>query len=85
MLLGPCGDIPGDGGAMKKRCRHNRAWPTVYCGVAGILWCSDCGARREIKTGDGNSFKVSGPWIYPRGHDDVLNQYARATTKALRG
>ena len=61
-----------------KRCRHPRAWPTVYCGMAGFLWCSDCGARRDIKTEGGPSFRASGPWIYPRGHADVVRQLDRA-------
>lgn len=50
-----------------KRCRHNRAWPTIYAGTAGFMWCPDCGAVRQIKCNTGsNSFAFSEPrWIRP--------------------
>jgi len=47
-------------------CRHRKAWPTIYYQAAGFLWCPDCGARREIRVGTGNSFYASEPyWVRP--------------------
>ena len=64
---------------MKKRCRHSAAWPTIYFNRVGFMWCSDCGARRDIRMMDGGTgFHHHGPWIYPRGHEDVLEQLARS-------
>jgi len=63
------------------RCRHGRAWPTIWGGVCGLMWCPDCGARREIVCANGTSFSPKGPWIYPRGSEDVLRQMERARVK----
>lgn len=79
------------GGAKhRKTCRHNRAWPTIFNGQQGYLWCSDCGAIRLLRTtakyGDlrsGTSNHTGGfvyaqdRWLYPRGHEDVLKQMER--------
>ena len=62
-----------------KRCRHHRAWPTIFRNVCGIMWCPDCGARRDVRCSpEGTSFREVGPWIYPRGAEDVLRQLERA-------
>ena len=65
------------------RCRHHRAWPTIWGGVCGLMWCPDCGARREIQCEPypASSFRHVGPWIYPRGSEDVLRQLERAEGK----
>ena len=35
-----------------RRCptKHKRAWPTVFYGTAGYMWCPDCGAVRDIRS-----------------------------------
>jgi len=55
-------------------CRHAYAYPTVF-GAAGYMWCPDCGAIRMIVNCGENEFKfVHNRWLYPTGHQDVLEQ-----------
>jgi hypothetical protein len=63
-----------------KRCRHPHAWPTLYGQRAGFLWCSDCGARRNVED-YGTGYRAVGGWLYPRGHEDVLRQMDRHKRK----
>jgi hypothetical protein len=57
-------------------CRHHHAWPTIYFNQLGLMWCPDCGARRDIVCGEGNGF-IYAPgslWIYPRGQAAVIRR-----------
>ncbi len=58
------------------RCRHNRAWPTIYGRCIGFLWCPDCGARREIKmSDDGCAFYPSEKyWVKPGTADKDMER-----------
>lgn len=64
-----------------KACRHDQAWPTIYAGIAGYLWCPDCGATRQIHMigvgGHGGFTYSEDRWIYPRGKQDALKQLER--------
>ena len=57
-------------------CRHENAFPTIYYGKEGYMWCPDCGATRQISVVDGsNEFKYSEKkWLYPKGYVSVLKQ-----------
>jgi len=62
-------------------CKHRGAYPTIYtASKAGYMWCSDCGAIREI-IADANtcSFKYMNKkgWLLPKGRENVLKQLER--------
>lgn len=61
-----------------KTCRHRQAWPTIYNGALGYLWCPDCGATRQIHSIGESGFAYSEDrWIYPRGKQEALKQLDR--------
>lgn len=57
-------------------CKHRNAYPTLYNDGYGYMWCTDCGAIRDIhKTGDNSySFSKRKGWLLPKGYDSVLKQ-----------
>ena len=50
----------------KLKCRHSAAYPTIYGGVVGFMWCRTCGATRSIRQVKDNTFRFDEPqWSYP--------------------
>lgn len=63
------------------RCRHRHAFPWMFIGQCGVMWCPECGAIRECEAGKDNSiFFSKKKWIYPRGLRNVQEQMERNAT-----